>query len=119
MNGWIDIAVADAVGLKDFYAAVAGWTPEPVSMGDYDDFGMKDASGETVGGICHARGPNADLPPMWIPYFGVDDIEVAVERCTALGGELLRPVQDMGSYGKIAVIRDPAGAVCALSQPGS
>ncbi len=116
---WIDIAVDDAAGLRDFYASVVGWTPQSLSMGDYDDFGMNDSSGETVAGICHAKGPNASLPPMWIPYFQVADLEGSLARCLELGGELLRPLQDMGSYGRLCIIRDPAGAVCALSEPPS
>ena len=38
--GWIDIAVADAERLKDFYARVAGWVAEPLDMGGYSDYVM-------------------------------------------------------------------------------
>ncbi len=38
--GWVDLTVDDASGLRDFYARVAGWKPEPVPMGGYDDFNM-------------------------------------------------------------------------------
>jgi uncharacterized protein len=30
---WHDITVPDAERLRDFYAAVVGWRPEPVDMG--------------------------------------------------------------------------------------
>ncbi|MFW5947166.1 MAG: hypothetical protein ACOCUW_01630 [Gemmatimonadota bacterium] len=30
---WIDLTVADAPGIRDFYASVVGWTPSPVPMG--------------------------------------------------------------------------------------
>jgi predicted enzyme related to lactoylglutathione lyase len=43
--GWIDISVDDAAGLRDFYANVVGWTPEGVSMGDYEDFTMNTPHG--------------------------------------------------------------------------
>ena len=39
--GWIDMTTADAEAVRDFYAAVVGFEPEPVSMGDYDDYNMK------------------------------------------------------------------------------
>ena len=58
---WQDLTVGDAEALRDFYAAVVGWTPEPVKMGDYADFTMK-ADGEPIAGVCHARGHNAGLP---------------------------------------------------------
>lgn len=31
--GWIDLTVDDAPRVRDFYAAVVGWKPEPVPMG--------------------------------------------------------------------------------------
>ncbi len=62
---WLDLTVEDADALRDYYAAVCGWTVEPVSMGDYDDYTVKDASSAAVGGICHARGPNTGIPPGW------------------------------------------------------
>ena len=37
---WVDLTVADAPGIRDFYEAVVGWTPREVDMGDYADFQM-------------------------------------------------------------------------------
>ena len=108
---WLDLTVADPDALRDYYAAMCGWTVEPVSMGDYDDYALKDAAGESVGGICHARGDNTGIPPVWIPYFTVPDVEAAVARAVALGGELLRPIAGGAAY-----LRDPAGVVSALYQ---
>lgn len=34
--GWLDLTVDDAPKLRDIYAWVAGWWPQPVSMGGYD-----------------------------------------------------------------------------------
>ena len=31
--GWVDLSVDDAHGLRDFYAAVVGWKPEPCRWG--------------------------------------------------------------------------------------
>ena len=83
-------------------------------MGDYDDYAVKDAAGETVGGICHARGPNTGIPPVWVPYFTVPDVEAAAARAVELGGELLRPIAGGAAY-----LRDPAGTVSALYQAPS
>ena len=67
--GWVDLTVASAEELRDFYARVTGWRPQPVSMGDYSDFTMMLPTGaEPVAGICHARGTNAGLPPQWLIY---------------------------------------------------
>jgi predicted enzyme related to lactoylglutathione lyase len=114
--GWIDITVADAGGLRDFYADVVGLLPDPVSMGDYDDFNMTmPASGDAVCGICHARGGNADIPGGWLVYFIVDDVEASAAACTAKGGKIVVEPRGLAG-GRFCVIEDPSGATAALYQ---
>ena len=110
--GWVDLTVDDAERLRDFYSTVVGWQPSTVDMGDYSDFNMNGADGQASAGICHKRESNADLPPCWMIYIFVADLDASVARCRELGGEVLSGPR--GSHGRFAVIRDPAGAVCAL-----
>ena len=118
--GWIDLTVADATGVRDFYAQVIGWAPSPVPMGGYDDYSMVAAgTGEPVAGVCHARGSNADLPPQWLIYITVPDVDASASRCVELGGKVLAGPRGMGSYGRYCVIEDPAGAVAALFTPAA
>ena len=112
---WIDLSVQNAEQIKDFYQDVIGWKAEEISMGDYCDYAMSSPQdNEAVSGICHATGVNADLPASWLPYFLVADIHQAVSQVTQKGGELLTPIKSMGGDDKYVVIKDPAGAVCAL-----
>ena len=69
--GWVDLTVSDAARARDFYAAVCDLTPRDHAMGDYADFDMIGAEGAVVTGVCHAKGANAGVPPVWIPYFTV------------------------------------------------
>ena len=118
--GWTDLTVADAGALRDFYAAVVGWKPASVEMRGYDDYNMNaPGSGVTVAGICHARGPNARIPPQWLIYINVADIETSARRCRELGGTILVEPRDLGHHGRFCVIQDPAGAVAALFEPAS
>lgn len=114
---WHDLTVPDAVEVRKFYEQVVGWTSSPVSMGDYEDFCMNEPStGETVGGVCHARGSNADIPPQWLIYITVADVKAAAAKCTELGGSVVTGPRTVG--GKLwCIIRDPAGAVSALIEP--
>ena len=115
--GWVDITVDDADGLRDFYADVVGLVPDPVSMGDYDDFNMTmPASGDAVCGICHARGGNSDLPGGWLIYFIVDDVEASAAACNASGGKIVVEPRGLAG-GRFCVIEDPSGANAALYQP--
>ena len=119
--GWHDLTVndADAEKVRDFYSKVAGWTATPLSMGGYNDFIMTGAgSPEPVAGVCHARGPNVDLPRQWLMYIIVEDVDRSAEQCVELGGEILTGPRGL-SGGRFCVIRDPAGAVCALYQPAA
>lgn len=82
-------------------------------MGDYSDFNLLSESGEAVAGVCHARGSNQDLPPQWLVYFTVKDVDVASRRAVELGGEIVDGPRDMCQH-RFCVVRDPAGAVAAL-----
>ena len=112
-----DLTVPDAEAIRDFYGAVAGWRPESLDMGGYSDFVMTaESGGIPVAGVCHARGPNADLPPQWLAYIVVADLDTSVRRCIDLGGGVVAgPKWDAASM-RYCVIRDPAGAVVALME---
>jgi predicted enzyme related to lactoylglutathione lyase len=116
--GWIDLTVENAEEIMAFYNAVVGWTTSPVDMGDYSDFNMNTPeSGEPVAGVCHARGGNADIPPHWMIYITVEDVDESITQCRERGGEVVVAPRDMGAHGRYCVIRDPAGAVAALIAP--
>lgn len=110
--GWIDLTVDDAPGVRDFYAAVVGWAPEPVSMGEYSDFNMCDAAGQPAAGVCHRRGGNAEAPVGWVPYFVVADLDAALTAAVA-GGGTVGTARTAGET-RWAVVKDPSGAVFAL-----
>ena len=112
--GWIDTTVEDADRLRDFYASVTGLVPEAVSMGDYNDYNMTEpATGTPVAGICHARGGNAEIPPGWLVYFTVADLDASVANVSAGGGKVLVGPKGLAG-GRFAVIEDPAGGVAAI-----
>lgn len=114
---WTDLTVPNADEVRDFYAAVTGWTPQPLSMGDYNDYVMTAPGGAGVAGVCHARGSNAGLPTQWLIYITVDDVDESIRQCQERGGKLISGPRDMGSYGRFCVIQDPAGAVAGLIAP--
>lgn len=116
---WTDLTVKDTPQVRDFYQSVVGWEPHGVSMGDYDDFNMvPPGSDAPSAGICHARGVNKDLPPVWMIYIIVENLDESLIACRDQGGEVLKGPASMGPGSSYAVIRDPAGAVCALYQVG-
>jgi uncharacterized protein len=116
--GWTDLTIANAEEIRDFYNKVVGWKPQPLSMGQYDDYVMNSPETETsVAGVCHARGTNAGLPAQWLIYITVANIDESTAACEKLGGKILAEPKNYGDMGRYCVIQDPAGAVCALFEP--
>ncbi|HEX7182825.1 MAG TPA: VOC family protein [Thermoanaerobaculia bacterium] len=116
--GWVDLTVENADKVRDFYKEVVGWGTTPVGMGEYSDYCMDEpGSGKSVAGVCHARGTNAGLPPQWLIYITVEDLDRSITRCTDLGGKVIAGPKGMGPQGRYCVIQDPAGAVAALFEP--
>lgn len=116
MSTWMDLTVDDAAAIRDFYAGVVGWEVEALPMGEYDDYVMSDDRGRAVAGICHRRGLNAGLPPVWLMYVQVRDLDAALAAVRPGGGEVVDGPRPAGEE-RMAVIRDPAGAHLALMSP--
>lgn len=102
--------------VSDFYAAVAGWKREAVSMGEYSDYNMTAPDGSPAAGICHKKGVNSDIPGGWMIYIVVADLDASLAECEARGGRIVRPAQAMGPMGRYAAIQDPGGSHCMLFQ---
>ena len=108
---------ADAV--REFYSSVLGWEVQTISMGDYDDYAMTAPGGEWVAGICHRRGPNADLPGGWIPCIRVASVEQAVAAAINLGGKQRGNTREIGPGSSYAVIEDMNGSIISvIDHPG-
>lgn len=50
------------------------------------------------------------VPPHWLPYFSVADVDNTVGRAAALGAEVLMPATSVTDGPRIAVLRDAQGA---------
>jgi uncharacterized protein len=118
---WLDLTVPDATTLRDFYREVVGWSVHNVEMNDggegYADFGMLGENGKPAAGVCHARGVNQGLPPVWLLYLPVGDFDESLRRVSKEGGTVLKETRGGEGGFTYAVIRDPVGACVALT-PG-
>ena len=114
---WRDLTVDDAAAVRDFYAEVVGWSASEVDMGGYTDYELRTPAGDIAAGICHARADNAELPPVWLIYVIVEDLDASLSAVRAGGGEVEGPVRGGEGEDRWAVIRHPAGAALALYEP--
>lgn len=116
---WMDLTIDDATSVSKFYNQVVGWDIQSFDMGGYDDYCMNDPkTGETLAGVCHAKGPNADLPKQWMMYIGVEDIDKSLATVTEQGGKVMSGKRADGKGGYFCLIQDPAGAYLTLWESG-
>ena len=81
------------------------------SVGIYRIFGIGD---KQLGGMMTVP-KDAPMPPMWIYYAEVSELEAALARATGKGATLMNGPMDVPG-GRIAQLTDPQGAVFALHQ---
>ena len=113
-----DLTVPNAGEVRDFYAAVVGWTSTDFDLGDRTDYVMSAPGGGEVAGICHPLGDNADLPPQWLVYVRVADLDASMAKAARRGGRVVAGPKRLGG-GRYCVVQDPAGAVLALVGPAA
>ena len=71
--------------------------------------------GQPAAGICHARGANADLPPNWLIYLPVGDLDESLRRVSEEGGGVVKNSTSPDGSFRYAIIQDPVGATLALA----
>jgi hypothetical protein len=114
---WNELNTRDTAGAKEFYGAVFGWGSEDreFQTGNYTSWKVGE---DTAGGMIDITGRVPDeVPNHWLAYFAVDDTDASIEQAKGAGGEVVFGPEDIGEVGRIAVLKDPFGAIFALIQP--
>jgi predicted enzyme related to lactoylglutathione lyase len=107
---WNELYSPDIDASTKFYGDLFGWTYAPFE-GSPMRYEMIQNQGNGNGGITGL--PMPEVPPHWLAYFAVEDIDAALAKLEQLGGTKLMGPQDIG-VAKIAVVQDPQGASFAL-----
>ena len=115
---WLDLTVSDASATRDFYAQVVDWSVQDVEMEDagerYTDYNMFGDDGNPAAGVCHARGVNLGLPPIWMIYLPVGDLAESLRRVREGGGKVIKANRGSDGEYAYAAVQDPVGACLAL-----
>ncbi|MEE1928642.1 VOC family protein [Streptomyces sp. TRM 70351] len=116
---WTELYSTDAVAARDFYAAVFGWefTDVPMPGTTYcvaAPAGAGDAGAHA--GLMTLLPENlaAGSGSEWHPYVAVEDCDAVWAEAVAGGAEELFGPMDVPGNGRLAMFRDPQGAVCAI-----
>jgi hypothetical protein len=114
---WADLSTRDPEGAGAFYSELLGWEIKPTDMGPMPYWQVY-VDGEGQGGIMPMPEMVGDeVPPFWIVYFGVADIDASVAKAVSLGATVITPPAEIGGGVSFSVVSDPAGATFALLGP--
>ncbi len=114
---WNELNTRDPEAAKAFYGDVFGWGFEEreFETGTYTSLKVGEAG---VGGMIDITGRAPDeVPAHWLVYFAVDDVDATVAKAQETGGGLALEPFDIAEVGRIAIVKDPFGAVFAVMTP--
>jgi predicted enzyme related to lactoylglutathione lyase len=111
---WDELGTQDVEAAESFYNAVFGWTT--ADMGEeYGGYKLFKNGEADAGGLM--KMPDPSIPSMWTPYVAVEDVDATVAKATELGGGTIMEAMDVPNVGRIAVLKDPIGAVFGIIRP--
>ena len=112
---WYELTTSDLDAAIAFYGAVVGWTVKTSGTPgmDYRLVGAPD--GQDVGGMMVS--PAAGMPPAWIGYVDVLNVDDESAAFEAAGGKVAWPANDIPGIGRMALLADPQGALIYVMTP--
>ncbi|MFF4700074.1 VOC family protein [Streptomyces chattanoogensis] len=119
---WTELYTTDAAAAKEFYTSVFSWEYQDMPMGGDLVYSVVSSPGggkegdAGQGGIMQLQEENlkAGSASEWHPYFGVTDCDATFATATSRGASVLIPPSNAPGVGRLAMLKDPAGAVFAL-----
>jgi uncharacterized protein len=110
---WVDLGTTEAPAAKEFHGGLFGWEFEDLPTGEHGTYTICRLRRKLVCGLYD----QADEPG-WGSYVSVADVDDATSRARELGADVIVEPFGTPAGGRVATLRDPAGAVVSLSKPG-
>jgi predicted enzyme related to lactoylglutathione lyase len=110
---WNELMTRDVGKAKDFYGTALGWSFQSLPMGDFEYVMLKVGERDN-GGMMAMEGPMWEgVPPHWMVYFAVADVDATCKKIEETGGKVCVPPTDI-PVGRFAVVNDPQGATFSV-----
>jgi uncharacterized protein len=115
---WNECQTNDPAAAAAFYEAVFGVEVKafPTAEGR-PPYNVIHVAGRGVAGIFEINEYMGDVPPNWSTVFSVANHDETVAKAKELGGTTLMQGLDIPEIGRLAVLKDPTGAVFQVLQP--
>jgi predicted enzyme related to lactoylglutathione lyase len=108
---WNELLSTDPAAARHFFAATLGWTFEDFSFGGPPYWVIRSGD-DMVGGLGGLdAGDVAATESYWIAFIEVDDIDRRYAVALAGGATEIRAPHEVPNVGRVAVLRDPTGAL--------
>lgn len=112
---WYELGTRDLAAAVKFYTELMNWGTLTHDMGEYGKYYIFQSEGQDVGGGYLLAGPQFEcIPPHWMPYVWVDDVDASATKAAEIGGKVVAPPMDMPNIGRMAVLQDQQGAHFAV-----
>jgi uncharacterized protein len=118
---WNELNTRDPEAAQAFYGAVFGWDAAEQDMGEAGTYVTwrhpdRGEDGDSIGGMLDIRGRvPEEVPAHGLTYFTVDDLDEAIEKATASGGEKMIQTMEL-PFGRLTILKDPGGAPFGIFQ---
>lgn len=114
---WIDLGTPDQDAAAEFYGGLFGWSVEEDENAEQTGgYRVGTLKGRAVGGVMKLM--QEGQPPAWMTYVNVEDADATAAKAKDAGGEVLVEPMSVLDYGRMAMLKDPTGAVFGIWQPG-
>ena len=115
---WVELGTTDPDAARSFYQALFGWEPIEVPMPDGSPYTLFQQDDQSVGGVYELSAEmQAGVPPHWMLYTAVEDVDATAERAKAQGGTVVVEPMSVPNVGRMAMMQDREGASFAILQP--
>ena len=111
---WNELSTTDPNACKSFYSDLFGWEYKESDSAGMQYTEMTLEGGKQFGGMYKTPPEMANVPPNWMTYVSVDDIDASLAKASDLGGNIIVPATDIPGTGRFGVITDPTGAAIAM-----
>lgn len=113
---WNQLMTPDLHKAKEFYRSLFGWEFQSKKGKDIP-YELITAGGQQSGGLMQMTPDEVGkIPPHWLTYVTVDNIDNSVAKAQKLGAKVIVPPTAVEDYGRFAILQDPTGAAIGLWQ---
>lgn len=115
---WHDLVTDNINVSRDFYSGLFGWEFENSTRpGGAGPYVLVRSGGKLIAGMVELADPEGATDySRWLGYISVIDVDASAKKTSIAGGQVVITPRNLGKFARVAVVRDPQGAVFGLAR---